>query len=933
MNTGADASSRLLRVVAAMADELRADGATGGRVQLDSQFERELGFDSLARAELLERIEQVFAVRLPVDAFASAVTPGDVLRALAAASPRLVLCGDPHDAPFTSTGDIQLPRDARTLAEALQWHADRHPERTHIRLLPDGLEETPLSFGELYRQATEAAGGLRALGIDPGNTIALMLPTGCDYFIAFMASLLCGAVPVPIYPPTRRSHLAEHVKRHTAILANAQVKMLIAFDEVAAIARLLRTRVSTLQHVLTLNQIVRRPLGALVEPQPEGIALLQYTSGSTGAPKGVVLSHANLLANIRAMGERMQVSGADVPVSWLPLYHDMGLIGAWLAPLYFGLPLVITSPLTFLARPERWLRMIARYRGTITAAPNFAYERCARHLADADLEGLDLSSIRFAFCGAEPVNPGTLRAFSARFAPYGFEERALTPVYGLAENSLAVTFPSPGGGLQTDRVSRKRLNTTGEATHASTDDDAIEVSCCGYPLRGTQLRIVDAREHELPERAVGRVEFRGTSATRGYYRNTVQTALLFRSEWLDSGDLGYIADGQLFITGRVKDMIIRGGQHFFPYELESAIGRLPGIVPAGVAVCGGTSAASGTERLVIFAESRETDVATRNQLSARINAATIALFGAPAEQVNLVAPHSILKTTSGKIRHAATLERFERHGQRLPVAPARWRQLFDVAAGSIAPLLRRAMRRSRDVTWGVYCWSLVALLAPILWCGVVFHRDMERNWRVTAHACRTLLRLAGLRVQLAGTPGAFPSEPVIVTANHTSYLDNVVLMSALARPLSFVAKRELSAWPFVGRFLRAIGVHFVERRDYCRSLEDEAGLVAQAARSDTLLFFPEGTFTRSAGLDSFHLGAFRVACLAQRPVVPIALHGAPAVLRDGEWLPRRGGITVTVLPPIRPDGNDFRAMTQLRDRVRRAILAHCGEPELQTYAD
>lgn len=970
--------AQLSEVIDQLAGELRGEAHVRGRIRLDTQFERDLGFDSLARAELLTRIEQTFNTPLPVETFASALTPADVLRALeavaaaaatatapAAATPATAAeppvaaspAAPPQTTPVTPT--LEEPADALTLTAALAWHAGRHPERTHLIVLEDGVTEIPLTYGELDRRARDTAGGLRALGVDPGDTVALMLATGCDYFVSFMAVLLCGAVPVPVYPPASLAQIEEHLQRHAAILANAEVKVLIAFEEVATVARLLRIRVATLQHVVTPAQIAPQPFEAPAAASPDDIALLQYTSGSTGDPKGVVLTHANLLANLRAMGTRMHVDANDVLVSWLPLYHDMGLIGAWMAPLYYGLPFIVTSPLTFLARPQRWLAMIARYRGTITAAPNFAYERCAHQLLDRDLEGLDLSSLRYAFCGAEPVSPATMRAFVRRLAPFGLRETSVTPVYGLAENTLGLTFPQPGRGLVVDRIAREPLNAEGKAVpftstgptagpnDAPNDDpNALELVSCGTVLDGTELRIVGDDGLELPERRVGRIEFRGTSATRGYYRNPTQTARLIRDGWLDTGDLGYLAHAELFITGRVKDMIIRGGRHFFPYELEDAIGRLPGVVPGGVAVCGSTDARSGTERVVIVVETAETAPtgaathADHATLQAQINAAAIALYGAPPEEIGFVAPHSILKTPGGKIRHAATLERYERHGKRLPEHRV-WRQLADIAAASLAPLWHRLIRHGKRIARGLYCWSAFALLAPPVWFAIAFSRNVPRNWHIVSGACRLFLRIVGLDVRVeveAGASGEVVASGPILAANHASYLDAVVLLAVLPavlrRPASFVAKREFATRPFAGRLLRALGTRFVERADYQRSVEDEAKLVegAIAHGHDVLLFFPEGTFTRAAGLREFHLGAFRAACLAHRPVMPVALNGMRAAMRDGEWIVHRGSVTVTVMPPLWPEGGDFAAMTRLRDRTRAAILLHCGEPALATGA-
>ncbi|MFC0397313.1 AMP-binding protein [Paraburkholderia rhizosphaerae] len=934
------AQAQLLDIVRTLSDELHGvpPAQDGGKrnearapITPDTEFARDLGFDSLVRAELLTRVEQAFGTNLPVDAFASAKTPADVLDALTSPM-RLATAGACAPAPAAqavrAATSVDTPNVACTWSEVMQWHAIRYPERAHLVILDEAGGARRVSTGQLYRQALLAAGGLRALGVAPGDTIALMLPTSVDYFVCFCAILFCNAIPVPLYPPSHRLDLEDHMRRNVAILANARVNTLIAAGEIGLISRLLALQVPTLRRVLSPAQIAPQPMQAPLAARADDIALLQYTSGSTGTPKGVMLSHANLLANVRAIGERIRVDANDVLVSWLPLYHDMGLIGAWLAPLYFGLTLVVISPLTFLARPENWLHAIARYRGTITAAPNFAYERCVQRLARGDLTGVDLSSLRFAFCGAEPVNPRTIREFAARFAAYGLDPNAMTPVYGLAENTLGLTFPSPSRGLHVDRIVRAALDQSGNAVTALNGDDIVEVVGCGYPLDGTDLRIVDNDGREVPTRRIGRIEFRGSSATCGYWQNAPQTEALFDGDWLDTGDLGYIADGELFVTGRVKDMIIRGGRHYFPYELEDTIGRLPGVVHGGVAVCGARDELSGTEQVVIVAETTlsSDDADARSRLKARINAAAIALYGAPAEQLALVPRRSIVRTPGGKIRHAATLERFLQSGQVL-APPAFWRQVADTLRTSGVALVRRQADRARHAAHGVRCWSVFAAIAASVFVRIAFRHDKARNWRILAQGCRLFLRAAGLRVIVAGDLDGAREPHAVIVSNHTSYLDVLALVAALPAPVGFVSKRELAHHPFAGPLLRAIGARFVERGSYAGSLADEAQLIEFAKAGERLLFFPEGTFTREAGLRAFHLGAFRCACMSGYPVVPVALRGARTAMRDGEWVPRRGTISISVLPTIAPDGADFAATARLRERVRAAIVANCGEPD------
>ncbi|WP_336601147.1 AMP-binding protein [Paraburkholderia bengalensis] len=662
-------------------------------------------------------------------------------------------------------------------------------------------------------------------------------------------------------------------------------------------------------------------------PHAEDVALLQYTSGSTGTPKGVVLTHANLLANIRAMGQIARIEEHDIFASWLPLYHDMGLIGAWFGPLYFGIPLYLMSPLIFLARPERWLQAISHYHATVTAAPNFAYERCTRRIEETDLQGVDLSSLRVAFCGAEPVSASTMRAFAARFAGHGFRDTALTPVYGLAENTLGLTFSEPGRGIRTDRISRVRFAESQHAVPAESTDDLLELVSCGRALPRNQIRIIDADGNEVSERAVGRIEFRSPSSTSGYFENPGLTARLIHDGWLDTGDLGYMADEELFITGRMKDLVIRAGRHFFPYELEAAVGRLPGVRTGCVAVCGTPDTQTGTDRLLVIAETRATAPATLAAIRAGINEASVALLGAPPEEVALVPPHSILKTSSGKIRHAATLDLYLRSDGNLVPRPA-WRQWLDIGATTLLPIGRRLRIASVRIAYGAWCWFSLVLIAIPTCLITVWHPDTKRNWQIASRAARLGLRLSGIRLSVRGVELEDMALPAILVANHASYLDGLMLLAAIPIPLGVVAKRELANAPLIGSFLRAIGVRFVERVDYRRMADDERELVRHAMSGSSLLFFPEGTFVKSAGLRQFRLGAFVTACVSHHPVVPIAIAGTRIVLPDGKWLPTRASVAVTVVAALAPSGEDMKAAAALRDAARDAIATYCGERAL-----
>jgi len=923
-----DQSTRLLSIV----DQLVAEVRPGGRsvATLDSKLDRDLGLDSLARVELLTRIEQAFGVRLGDDVLGAAETPRDLLMAVAAGAP--AAAGLPGDRAAWQAPELLeegAPDSAATLVEILQWHARQHPDRPHVLFQRSATETDTLSYGQLLAAARHVAAGLRGLGIGPGRCVALMLPTGLEFFHSFYGILLAGAIPVPIYPPTRPGQIEDHLRRQAGILQNCEAAALITFDAARMVARILSGLVPTLREVTTPQEL--RDAGSLVAPAADHrgpgseIAFIQYTSGSTGNPKGVTLDHGNLLANIRAWGQAVALTPTDVTVSWLPLYHDMGLIGAWLGSLYHACPLVLMSPLDFLARPERWLWAIHQHRGTVTAAPNFAFELCLRHLDPARLQGLDLSSWRYAANGAEPVGAETLARFAAAFRPYGFRAAALAPVYGLAECSVGLAVSPPGRGPLIDRVQREAL-AAGKALPAADDDiHALSLVACGQPLPGHEVRTVDEFGNDLPPRRVGRLEFRGPSATRGYYRNAEATAGLIRDGWLDTGDLAYLADGDIVITGRIKDMIIRGGRNLYPYELEEAVGAIPGVRRGCVAVFGVGVAGQGTEKLVVVAESRETNAAARQELIRRIDGLAVDLLGTPPDDVVLAPPHAVLKTSSGKIRRSATREVYCGDGFSTG-GRALWLQVLRLGVAGFWQGLRSASRRGGELLYGAYAWCVYGLLVLPAVVGILLLPRVGLRWRCAGAMARACMRLCGIRLQVVGFEHAQRQGGVFV-ANHASYVDSIVLAAAMPTPVTFVAKQELAAHPFAGPLLRRLGAAFVERFDARQGVDDVRRL-AQHDATRPLFFFAEGTFTRQSGLRPFRLGAFQIAVQNRWAVTPVVLAGTREILRDETWLPRRGAVRVTFCEPLAATGEGWQAALQLRDAARQEILNYCGEPDL-----
>ncbi|MGO9522424.1 AMP-binding protein [Mycobacterium sp.] len=895
-------------------------------VSLDSSFE-DLGIGSLELVELLLRVQDAFGVTLPSGLLARAETPRDLLQAVTRSPARLSEDIGVVSPPATAAGS-RAPAAASTLIDALDWHVGATPERTHIRILGESGSPEDVTYGELHHEAAAVAAGLLAHDVLPGDTVAIMLPTSRAYFVTFAGVVLAGAVPVPIYPPARPSQLADHLRRHARILANARTALLVTVPEAVPLGHLLRSNVESLRQVLVPESLMGATSGALPQPRSADLALVQYTSGSTGQPKGVALTHENLLANIRAMGHAAAVSGADTFVSWLPLYHDMGLIGAWLSSLYFGIPLVVMGPQVFLTRPSRWLWAIHANRGTISAGPNFAYELCLAKVDDAELNGLDLSSWRLAFNGAEPVSPATIERFTERFAPYGLRRDAIAPVYGLAESSVGLAFPPLGRGPLIDRVDRDTFVRSGRADPAEPGaPDPLRFVACGQPLPGHEIRIVDVTGNELGDRREGRIEFRGPSATAGYFRNADATRSLFHDDWLDTGDLGYVADADLYVTGRVKDVIIRAGRNLHPDELEEAIGNLADIRKGCVAVFASPDTHGGVERLVVMAETRATGDEATAVLRSEIVSTTVDLLGVAPDDVVLAPPRTVPKTSSGKIRRAASREIYEEG--RIGARPrALWWELARLRLRGAVPSLRRARRAAAAVAFAVYTWVLLAVLAVPVFVLLALLPRVQWRWQMVCGSVRLLARLTGTAVTVHGFDH-LPRRPSIVVANHPSWLDAVVLATVLPPSFRFVAGEVLERQVLSGFVLKRLGNVFVERHEREHGVADTAHLVALVRAGQSLVIFPEGHLARAPGLRPFHMGAFVAAAEAGVPALPLAIRGTRAMYRPEHRFPRRGAVDIAIGQPVEAMGTDWAAAVQLQRAAREAVLRLSGEPDVE----
>ncbi len=948
-----DLEEKILQVVRDLLVELGSDRALR-HLSPSASLERELGLASLERVELLLRLERALSLQLPEHLLSRAEAVGDLVLAARAAESQAGASASAS--PGTDCIDTRLLRQTQspgprpggvdawsreggwpaTLDEALFHFARRDPERVHIQLRLETGEMRPITYAGLLSESSAVAAALRQrAGLQSGDRIALMLPTSPDFFPAFFGAVLAGAVPVPLYPPWRPDRIEEYARRQARIIADSGARVLVTFREVGRLARLLGSQVPGLESVVTLDGL-GKATGDVLRPLPGDVALMQYTSGSTGDPKGVVLTHANLIANIRAITGALKVNSRDVVVSWLPLYHDMGLIGAWLSCLYLGVPIVILSPQAFLTRPERWLWAMHRYRATLSAAPNFAYELCMRRVDDRSLEGLDLSCLRATLNGAEPVQPETLEGFSRRFQPHGFRAEALMPVYGLAESSLAVTIPPLGRRPLLDPIDRGALEGSGRAEPASGQSvKPLTFVSAGRQLAGHQVRIVGPTGNPLPDRVQGHVQCRGPSVMQGYFGRAEATAEVLQNGWLKTGDLGYLAKGELFVTGRVKDIIIQGGRNLYPQELEQIAGEVEGVRRGCVAAFGVSGRRVAGERLVLVAETRRSEPEEREKLAAAIRERMDAQLGIPLDEVVLVPPQSVPKTSSGKIRRDAC-RRLYLQGKLHSPTSAVWLQVARLALRSLGQRSRRAVGAVSRGLYGSYVWTV--LVAVGLPCWVLLLLTPSRSGPRAGPALlraisRITLRLAGLRPAVTGLEhlpavGLSGHSRFLIVSNHASYLDILVLMAALPFDFSFVAKREAAAWPFVGAFIRRSGYLTVDRENAPEAVEDSRRIEERLLGGTPVHVFPEGTFTHASGLRPFQMGAFKLAADTASPLLPVTLSGTRQVLRDGRLLPSPAPLRVVISPAIRPGGKGWPEMIRLRDAAYAEVLKHCGEGPL-----
>jgi fatty-acyl-CoA synthase len=545
---------------------------------------------------------------------------------------------------------------------------------------PKAQSEASFSYTALERASARYGGALQALGLQKGDRVALILPAAEDFVLCFFGAMRAGIVPVPIYPPLGLGQLQGYLDNTRHIVAKAGARALVTTAQIKRMLGTVQAASPALEQVVAVEAI-RESLEPLkpVKLSGDDIAFLQFTSGSTSRPKGVMLTHDNLMANVKCIThDGLHMTDSDVGVSWLPLYHDMGLIGFVLAPILHRTPVVFLPPLLFLKRPVSWLQAMTRHKGTISFGPNFAYALCVKRIRERELERIDLTSWRVAGCGAEPIRPETLEAFAESFAKVGFSKNALLPSYGMAESSLAISFTELSEGMKTLSVDGETLWAENLAKQVPDDHpNAVRLVSCGRKFESHDIKVFAPDDAEsatpLPEDRVGELRIKGPSVMKSYWQDDERSREAFAPPgdprgWLKTGDLGLLHDGRVFICGRSKEVIIVNGRNYYPQDIEWEASHVDGVRKGNVIAFGARdNTERDRERVVIAFEVQDAPknlepkelVQQKQALVTAVRKAVLDGMNLSLDDVVPLAPGVLPKTSSGKLQRAKTRELYE----------------------------------------------------------------------------------------------------------------------------------------------------------------------------------------------------------------------------------------------------------------------------------
>jgi len=544
---------------------------------------------------------------------------------------------------------VTLPEMLLNLETCTRWGA---------RFVAPSEEATFYPYQDVLRRAQKTAAALQAHGLRRGDRVALILSTSIEFFDSLLGVQLAGGIPAALYPPFRLGKLDEYFARLRRMLAKIGARYLITEGRIRKLLGPGVVGVESLREVLDAKDL--QTGGGNWQPvdvDPEQPAFLQFSSGTTVEPKAVMVTHTNLLANLTMMQQCLVYRGEDEIdngcVCWLPLYHDMGLVGCLYLGMFYPGTVTYMGPDTFLARPAIWLRTLSRYKSAISPAPHFAYSLCATKIKDAEMEGVDLSHWRAALNGAEPIESDGVQRFTERFARWGFQPTAMTPVYGLAEAGLGVTFTGLDDLPRFTEFSREGLWNGGTAQLGP----GRRIVSVGRALPSVDVAIFDDQEQRVPDGRVGRIWVKGPSITKGYWESPELTANMIHGDWLDTGDLGFIHEGELYIAGRAKDLIIIRGRNYAPQEMEELLLDVEGV-RKGCAVAVSTMIEGEGEQLIILAEKDPHKKRPEEEVIAEINHCILTGLSLKPRDVELLEAGTLPRTSSGKLRRSEALRQF-----------------------------------------------------------------------------------------------------------------------------------------------------------------------------------------------------------------------------------------------------------------------------------
>jgi fatty-acyl-CoA synthase len=551
-----------------------------------------------------------------------------------------------------------------TFSDLLKTHYEQIPDQVCVYMLHAGQPDRPINYRELIRGASGYVKTYQISGVQPGDVVILILQHGIDLLYAYYGAILHGAIP-SIMPFLTEKLLPERYRADLASLVSVtQPTAIVTYTDFESEVRAaLKPGEDSVKSVIISNQVESPSdpdfsiFGGL-HRKPEDIVLLQHSSGTTGLQKGVALSHQAVINQLNSYGNAIHLNDRDVFVSWLPLYHDMGLIACWLMPILMGHPLVIMSPFEWIRAPYRLFQAVSRYKGTLSWLPNFAYNFCAQKVRDRDLEGVDLSSWRAISNCSEPTRWDSHQAFYERFKSLGLRYESLMTCYAMAENVFAVTQGGVDGAVVFEDIDRDSLQTEKIARPAEEGKPVIRMLGTGKAITNTSVGILDAKGHPLPDRHVGEVALKSDCMLTGYFHRQDATEKAFVNGWYLTGDFGYLVDGELYITGRKKDLIIVGGKNIYPQDLELLAYEVTGVHAGRASAFGVFNDATGTEDVVLVAEVDSDDPAERQKIADGIRAAVTRGSAVALRFVHVVGKHWLVKTSSGKTARSANREKF-----------------------------------------------------------------------------------------------------------------------------------------------------------------------------------------------------------------------------------------------------------------------------------